>query len=217
MRIKEAAQKTGLSISNIRFYEKKELLVPARDMENKYRDYTEEDIERLKMIMVYRKMDLPVETIYALFHDDISLDEVLRNQEEELEQQILRLEGAIDLCRKMQNESEQKTIDPDHYLNYVREEEEHGKKFGEMADFAEDLGNYTESVFMLGGLSGLMNAAGKYGWLVKACYLLVWTAMLGFVLYSLITGSFSIPVVILIDLCFLYLIIGFFRYRNEKG
>ena len=37
MRIGEVAEKTGLSISNIRFYEKKGLIGPEREAESKYR------------------------------------------------------------------------------------------------------------------------------------------------------------------------------------
>lgn len=40
MKIGEVANETGLSISNIRFYEKKGLLSPSRKEESGYRDYT---------------------------------------------------------------------------------------------------------------------------------------------------------------------------------
>ena len=48
IQIGEAAKETGLSISNIRFYEKKGLLTPAKNEESKYREYSPEDISRLK-------------------------------------------------------------------------------------------------------------------------------------------------------------------------
>lgn len=67
MKIGEVGNETGLSISNIRFYEKKGLLAPARKEESGYRDYTVEDVSRLKMILLYRKMRLPIETIYLVF------------------------------------------------------------------------------------------------------------------------------------------------------
>ena len=57
MRISEAAKITGLSVSNIRFYEKKGLLAPVREEESKYRDYAKEDIAQLKRIILYRKMN----------------------------------------------------------------------------------------------------------------------------------------------------------------
>ena len=48
MKIGEAAKKAGISPGNIRFYEKKGLLKPSREESSSYRNYTEEDIERLK-------------------------------------------------------------------------------------------------------------------------------------------------------------------------
>ena len=74
MKIGEVANETGLSISNIRFYEKKGLLVPSRNEESGYRDYTAEDVNRLKTILLYRKMGLPIETIYLVFQGSITLD-----------------------------------------------------------------------------------------------------------------------------------------------
>ncbi len=44
MRIGEIAKRTGLNISNIRFYERKGLLTPKREQDSQYRDYTEEDV-----------------------------------------------------------------------------------------------------------------------------------------------------------------------------
>ena len=61
MRISEVAGLTGLNVSNIRFYERKGLLTPVREEESRYRDYTEEDVRRIKRILLYRKMGIPVE------------------------------------------------------------------------------------------------------------------------------------------------------------
>jgi len=88
MRIGEAAKELGLSVSNIRFYEKKRLLSPVRERENQYRDYTSEDIRRLKQIMLYRKMDLPIETIHDLLENKADFPEVMREQEVMLRMQV---------------------------------------------------------------------------------------------------------------------------------
>lgn len=45
MTIKEVEEKTGLTRSSIRFYEKEHLIDPKRDKHNRYRDYTETDAE----------------------------------------------------------------------------------------------------------------------------------------------------------------------------
>lgn len=65
MKIGQAAQLTGLTISNIRFYERKGLLEPERNDQSKYRNYSEQDIRRLKQIILYRKMNMPIEKILA--------------------------------------------------------------------------------------------------------------------------------------------------------
>ena len=63
MNIKEAEEETGITRQNIRFYEKKGLIQPERNKENDYRQYSEEDIKRLKTIKMLRKLDFPVEDI----------------------------------------------------------------------------------------------------------------------------------------------------------
>ena len=49
MNIKEIEERSGLTRANIRYYEQEGLLAPAR-RENKYRDYSEEDLETLLRI-----------------------------------------------------------------------------------------------------------------------------------------------------------------------
>ena len=63
MNIKQAAQKSGISERNIRYYEQAGLITPARNPENDYRQYTEENMRTLKMIRILRSVDMPVEDI----------------------------------------------------------------------------------------------------------------------------------------------------------
>lgn len=57
--IKEAALLTGITRQNIRYYEKMGLIYPSREKENQYRKYNKEDIRRLKLIYMFRKLDMP--------------------------------------------------------------------------------------------------------------------------------------------------------------
>lgn len=143
MRISEAAKLTGLSVSNIRFYEKKGLLTPDREVESKYRDYSEEDIERLKKIILYRKINMPVETIYLLQKGEVSVESVLKRQEEELVAQKEMLQGAIDLCGRLLEETDLEHINVDYYLNYVKEEEDKGVRFAEIEELLEDFAEFS--------------------------------------------------------------------------
>lgn len=143
MKIGEVANETGLSISNIRFYEKKELLAPARKEESGYRDYTAEDVNRLKTILLYRKMGLPIETIYLVFQGSITLELALERQTEELQKQREEITASLDLCQKVLNDTNLEKINVDTYLNVVAEEEEKGNHFIEIQEIIDDFTEYT--------------------------------------------------------------------------
>ena len=52
MTIKDVEERTGLSRSNVRFYEKEKLIEPSRNESNGYRDYSENDVENIKKIVI---------------------------------------------------------------------------------------------------------------------------------------------------------------------
>ena len=106
MKIGEAAKKAGISPGNIRFYEKKGLLKPKREESSSYRSYTEEDVERLKRILVFRKADLSVESIALLLEGKEEAKTLLEKQEEVLEGKMKELEGSLLLCRKLKQEED---------------------------------------------------------------------------------------------------------------
>ena len=101
MKIGQAAQLTGLTISNIRFYERKGLLEPERNDQSKYRNYSEQDIRRLKQIILYRKMNMPIEKIASMLDDPAVSEELVRQQLQELLNKQQEIQGSIDLCRKL--------------------------------------------------------------------------------------------------------------------
>ena len=188
MKIGEAAKETGLSISNIRFYEKKGLLEPARDQESKYRNYTEEDILRLKKIIIFRKMDLSVEQIAAMLRGKTDVKEVLKNQEQELFNKIREMEGALELCRILEKEEVPLDIEPEQYLDYIAQEEKKGKKFSKaeelldgMLESAEALSGGMQSVGFWGEI------LGSYAWLGKYLNLIFWLLVAGGAVFALIT------------------------------
>ena len=65
MTIRELEQKSGLERANIRFYEKEKLLNPVR-RENGYRDYSEEDLQTLRRICLFRRLQFSLEEIRSL-------------------------------------------------------------------------------------------------------------------------------------------------------
>ena len=193
MKIGEAAKETGLSISNIRFYEKKGLLEPARDQESKYRNYTEEDILRLKKIIIFRKMDLSVEQIAAMLKGKTDAKVVLKNQEQELFNKIREMEGALELCRILEKEESPLDIEPEQYLDYIAQEEKKGKKFSKAEELLDGMMESAEA--LSGGMQsvGFWRAIlGSYAWLGKYLNLIFWLLVVGIVVFALITREPSV-------------------------
>lgn len=75
MRIKEAAEKLNLSARAIRFYEEKGLIAPAKDRNNRYREFGEQDIWRLQTIVALRESGMSVEAIKEVLEDAESREE----------------------------------------------------------------------------------------------------------------------------------------------
>ena len=86
MKIKHVEELVGITRKNIRFYEEQGLLNPGR-ADNGYREYHEEDIQRLKQIKLLRKLSIPIEEIKKVFSGERSLEICLQRHLGELERQ----------------------------------------------------------------------------------------------------------------------------------
>ena len=101
MTIKEVEEQTGLTRSNIRFYEKEKLIEPSRNNKNGYRDYSEKDVENIKKIAYLRTLEISVEDIRCIIDEKVPLVEVLEKQNEILQEQIEGLNKAKLMCERM--------------------------------------------------------------------------------------------------------------------
>ncbi|MCI6791050.1 MAG: MerR family transcriptional regulator [Lachnobacterium sp.] len=132
--IKEAEALTGISRQNIRYYEKMGLLNPKRDAGNGYRKYDEEDIERLKAILLFRKLDMPLEEIHKLLDCEIDLQQALDTQKVYLQKEKKKLEAALAFCDTIQ-EQDLAELDINRCLQEIEEQEKRGNTF---ADILQD-------------------------------------------------------------------------------
>ena len=104
MTIKDVEKQTGLSRSNIRFYEKEKLIDPSRNKSNGYRDYSENDVENIKKIAYLRTLGISIEDIRSIISEKATLQEMLERQNEVLKNQIADLNKAKLMCEKMLDE-----------------------------------------------------------------------------------------------------------------
>jgi DNA-binding transcriptional MerR regulator len=83
MLIKELAKQTGLTTTTIRYYESLGLIPCAQRAENNYREYTSNDVERLRFIAGVRSLDFSLNDITELL--------VARDNDTLLKPQVLDL------------------------------------------------------------------------------------------------------------------------------
>ena len=103
MRINELEERLSVTRANVRFYEKEGLLNPNRSG-NGYRDYSEEDVETLQKIIIFRKLGLSIDEIRAIFNQELDLLDAVDNNLKQLQKQVDDLQGAMDVCKKMEKE-----------------------------------------------------------------------------------------------------------------
>lgn len=60
MRIGEVARHVGVSTDSVRFYERSGWLPPAARRDNAYRDYSDADVEHLRLLIELRRLDVPL-------------------------------------------------------------------------------------------------------------------------------------------------------------
>lgn len=123
MTIKEVEQRTGLTRSNIRFYEKESLISPNRNTSNGYREYLEEDVQTIKKIAYLRTLGISIEDIRKLSYKEANLYDVIKMQTKNLNQQLSELENAKVMCEKILSSAEiieYENLDVERYVADVK-------------------------------------------------------------------------------------------------
>ena len=121
MNIHEVEQLLNISKSSIRYYDRIGLLTPERK-ENGYRDFSQEDIQRLRSIIVLRNAMIPLKTIRELLEHHQDLQPVLETQKTELQCKAQQLIDAEKLCNTIISDLHCGMVfDADRYLQFDNE------------------------------------------------------------------------------------------------
>lgn len=103
MQIHEVGTKVGLTKKSIRYYEEEGLLNPKRNSFNDYRDYTEEDINTLKLIKFLRNLNVPVSDIKKLKNNELSLEVCMRDRISKISDEEQNLEKIKNMCLEIKD------------------------------------------------------------------------------------------------------------------
>ncbi len=103
MRILQFVERTGLTRDTIRFYEKRGLLFPRINGSNRYREYSDADVERVTMIRLGQRFGFTLAQIqtYAQMWESNELTrkkklQILSQQRDEVEAEMQRLKVMLD-------------------------------------------------------------------------------------------------------------------------
>ena len=104
---KEAAEITGLSTATLRYYEREKLIPQINRTDQKYRQYTDTDIEWIKMIQCMRMANIPIRSIKQYVELLIQGGKTLKQRYDmvqghikDIENQITNLQNALILTQK---------------------------------------------------------------------------------------------------------------------
>lgn len=104
---KEASEITGVSTATLRYYEKEKLLPQIARNSQKYRQYTDEDIEWIKMIQCMRMANIPIhsikEYVSLLIQGGETLEQrfvMVKKHMEDIKKQMICLQNAFELTQK---------------------------------------------------------------------------------------------------------------------
>jgi len=128
MNIKTASQKTGLTKKAIKYYESENLINPSKNIENNYREYTDEDIVRLNLIATLRTLDIPIAQIRSLLEGNKNLQEVMKDTLNKITETISNLEKSKIAINNIIN----KQLDDYSYIG------EQVTKFRETLEFSQE-------------------------------------------------------------------------------
>lgn len=189
MKIGEVSETLGISVSNIRFYEKKGLIGPDRDKESKYRNYSEEDINELKQIIVLRKMGVTIEAITEVLKSNVNISDAINSQLEALNEEEKRIKASKDLCKKAMSEVRDNPKELVYLFDYVGEEESHGVKFPVIDELVDGVAKYVDVDGLILSLpfGGYLYTNTRFKRIVTTAIALWFLIFIGLVIYLVIT------------------------------
>jgi DNA-binding transcriptional MerR regulator len=152
--IKQVSRISGVTLRTLRHYDNIGLLKPSRQDENRYREYTDSDLDKLQQILLYKELGLDLVSIINILHKPgFSAAEALKDHSSQLAAKIARLQEIRNLVnnqinfinkgKTMKNEDKFKALNikaiNDHEQRYAEETQ---AKYGHTDAYKESQKRY---------------------------------------------------------------------------
>ena len=120
MTIKDVERLTGLTAKSIRYYESKNLIAVARNEDNSYRTYTEEDVSRLRWIKMFRYLDFSIEEISQLLDmEEDAIKDTLRQKADFFSEQKNQCDNKQTLCLSLAKDYKKENGIVEEYMDTI--------------------------------------------------------------------------------------------------
>lgn len=130
MRINKVEELVGITKKNIRFYEEKGLINPARNIENGYREYSDDDVEELRKVKLLRQLSIPIEEISKIQNGYLTLEDCMRRHRIFLDREEENLKQKKSICSQIEDSGDQiSDLDTEKYFLLMKEMEGEGVRF----------------------------------------------------------------------------------------
>ncbi|UNC93229.1 helix-turn-helix domain-containing protein [Candidatus Contubernalis alkaliaceticus] len=118
--IGEVATLLNLTTSQIRFYEKKGLLMPRMIDENGYRLYSYKELDTLEIIVTFRKLNLSISEIKEIIQqkNDYNFLELLDKAAEQIEEKMTQLRKTLITVNKLRKSYKDFITDTEKIIHY---------------------------------------------------------------------------------------------------
>jgi len=216
MKVNELETILSIPRASIRFYEKEGLLSPERN-DNGYREYDSDDLNRLKMIIVLRKMGMSIENIRLLLSGNTTLNDAVTDSISDIKKQLVELNGALSLCNELISSNVSlDEFDANSYFDKISEAEIKGASFasiaGDLIDYEigslgfEDIAEADQPVS-----KKLKQVLTRIG-IVTVLYGIVWGWIFGQGLSSIYT-----PITLYVISIVIFAVVFLVKRKNERA
>ncbi|AWZ48621.1 methyltransferase type 11 [Clostridiaceae bacterium 14S0207] len=122
MKIGEFAERAGVTIRTLRYYDKIGLLKPLKKSSSGYRLYSEEDFFRLQQITTLKFLGLSLEEIHKILCETgENLEDIIKIQREYLENKKRHIESVIGVLQKTENQIKNKgCLETDKLIDIIK-------------------------------------------------------------------------------------------------
>jgi MerR family transcriptional regulator, thiopeptide resistance regulator len=138
----EVARRFGITVRTLHHYDDIGLLTPSRRAASGYRVYTSADLTRLSHIIVYRRLELPLDEIASLLDEGNQISHLVRQRErvmprlDEMKDLVEAIDQALEkaMTNTPMTDNDMRELFGDSFDDYQAEAEQ---KWGETTEWKE--------------------------------------------------------------------------------